>query len=95
MKAIYAKIQSRCVFISAGHVRASGATNPEEVTAKTSFGVYPQELAAHYRADKQEIMRSGRPLVGREELQRRRGGGGRWRSITKAPREAVAGRWGW
>ena len=51
--------------------RGLGAAGPEEVAGKSDFDCYPKELARRYRADEQEILDLGRPLVCRE-------GGDRW-----------------
>ncbi len=51
--------------------RALGAAGPEEVAGTSDFDFYPKELARRHRADEQEILDLGRPLVCRE-------GGDRW-----------------
>jgi hypothetical protein len=63
--------EGRCLFNNAKHVEALGAAGPEEAAGKSDFDFYPKELARRYRADEQEILDLGRPLVCRE-------GGDRW-----------------
>jgi diguanylate cyclase (GGDEF)-like protein/PAS domain S-box-containing protein len=83
---IYAKdTESRFVIGNIAVARLMGAT-PDELLGKTDFDFYPQELAKQYYADEQEIIRSGQPLINREEplmdqLTGRKG----WLSTTKVP----------
>lgn len=44
-----------------------GVTTPNDLLGKTDFDFYPPELAAEYRADEEEILRSGRTLVNKDE----------------------------
>ncbi|MCZ7547372.1 MAG: PAS domain-containing protein [Anaerolineae bacterium] len=44
-----------------------GAHSMDEVIGKTDADFFPPELAAQYYADEQEIMRSGKPMLNREE----------------------------
>jgi hypothetical protein len=45
------------------HLLTAEATGQDEVVGKTGFDFFPQEMAARYLADEQEIGRSGRPLA--------------------------------
>jgi len=74
-------------FITANNAcaRLMGAESPLELVGKTDFEFHPEELAKGYRADEEELMRSGRPMIGREEKARGPGGETRWLSTTKAP----------
>jgi two-component system cell cycle sensor histidine kinase/response regulator CckA len=84
---IYVKdIESRFVIGNVAVGRLMGATTPDELIGKTDFDFYPQELAAQYYADEREIIRSGQPLISREEplmdmITNRWG----WISSTKVP----------
>jgi len=84
---IYAKnTESRFVLGNIAIARLMGTTTPDELIGKTDFDFYPQELATQYYADEQEIIRSGKPLVNREEpfvdqVTGRKG----WLSTTKVP----------
>ncbi len=65
---VYAKdTESRFVIGNIAVARLIGTTTPDELLGKTDFDFYPQELAAQYYANEQEIIRSGQPLVNREE----------------------------
>ena len=50
-----------------------GATAPDDLLGKTDADFYPPGLAAEYRADEEEVLRSGQPLVNKEELHTYRG----------------------
>ena len=84
---IYAKdTEGRFVIGNVAVTRLMGATRPDELLGKTDFDFYPQELAAGYYADEQEIMRLGQPLVSREEpLTDQVTGRKGWLSTTKVP----------
>jgi diguanylate cyclase (GGDEF)-like protein/PAS domain S-box-containing protein len=77
--------ESRYVLNNVAHVRALGASSPDEVAGKTDADFYPEEIAERYRADEQEILLSGRPLIDREEPGEDEEGNRRWHSITKVP----------
>jgi diguanylate cyclase (GGDEF)-like protein/PAS domain S-box-containing protein len=76
--------ESRFVLNNAEHARALGATE-EELVGKWDFDVFPRDLAERYYADEQEIIRSGRALVDREEPVVDHEGNHRWLSTTKVP----------
>ena len=77
--------ESRFVINNRAHVRVLKATTQEEVLGKTDFDMFPQELAAQYYADEQEVIRSGQPLINREEPVVDQAGNRRWLSTTKVP----------
>jgi PAS domain S-box-containing protein len=60
--------QSRFVTTNAAHLRTLRAGSLEEVVGKTDFDFFPRELAQRYHADEQAVVRSGQPLVDREEI---------------------------
>lgn len=65
---IYAKdAQSRFTAANLAVARLMGQETPDKLLGKTDRDVYPPELAARYYADEQEVIRSGQPLLGREE----------------------------
>ena len=84
---IYVKdTKSRFVIGNIAVAGVMGATTPDELIGKTDFDFYPQELAAQYYADEQEIMRSGQPLLNREEpLMDQVTGRKGWLLTTKVP----------
>lgn len=83
---IYVKdTESRYVVSNAAHMRHLGATTPDEVIGKTVFDFFPQELAAQYYADDQEVIRSGQPLPKLEEQSVDHAGNMVWFLTTKVP----------
>jgi PAS domain S-box-containing protein len=90
---IYIKdAEGRYVVDNVAHQRFVGATTPEEVLGKTVFDLFPAELAARYAADDEAIVRSGEPLINREEPIVDRGGAARWLWTTKVPLRDGRGR---
>jgi len=62
---------------------------------KTAFHFYPESLAAKIREDDQEVIRTGNPILNREEVRAAMGAGGsgvRWVSTTKVPLRDSEGR---
>jgi len=79
---IYVKdVESRFVLNNAASLRVLGATGQEEVTGKGDFDFYPADLAGYYYQDEQALLRSGRPLINKEEPHR----DGQWILSTKVP----------
>jgi diguanylate cyclase (GGDEF)-like protein/PAS domain S-box-containing protein len=76
--------ESRFVINNTEHARVLGAPE-EELVGKTDFDVFSRDLAERYYADEQEIIRSGRALVDREEPVVDHAGNHRWLSTTKVP----------
>jgi PAS domain S-box-containing protein len=77
--------ESRFVTTNPVHVRHLRAKTLEEIVGKTDFDLYPRELAASYYADEQAVIRSGQPLVNREERTIDPEGKTRWLLTTKVP----------
>jgi PAS domain S-box-containing protein len=82
---------SRFVINNMAHTRALGASNQDEVVGKTDFDIFPKELAEQYYADEQAVIRSGQPLVDREEPYINPAGAQRWLSTTKVPLQDAHG----
>ena len=83
---IYAKdVESRFILNNSAHLRLLRAHTPEDVAGKNDYDVFPRELATQYYEDEQEIIRSGRPLVNREESVITEEGERRWLLTTKVP----------
>jgi PAS domain S-box-containing protein len=76
---------SRFVINNLAHVRVLGASQPADVLAKTDLDFFPKELALQYRADEEALLRSGRPLLNREEAVVDREGNRQWVLTTKVP----------
>jgi PAS domain S-box-containing protein len=77
--------ESQFVISNMAHVHHLGATTQDEVVGKTDFDIFPQELAAQYYADEQEVIQSGQPLVAREEYTIDPEGRKQWLLTTKVP----------
>ncbi len=77
--------QSRFVTTNAAHLRTLGVRDREDVVGKTDFNFFPRELAEQYYADEQAIVRTGQPLLAREESTVDPAGGTHWMLTTKVP----------
>jgi PAS domain S-box-containing protein len=60
-----------------------GLDDPAQVVGKTHFDFFPEEQAQRSRAEDQEIMRTGRPMVGEDEKIYWPAGREGWLSTTK------------
>jgi len=90
---IYVKdTESRYVVSNNPHVRFLGATTPDEVIGKTVFELFPQELAAQYYADDQELIQSGQPLLNKEEYSIDKTGKRIWNLTSKVPLRDSSGK---
>jgi PAS domain S-box-containing protein len=63
-----------------------------ELVGKTDADFYPPEEARRMSEDDELVMRTGRPVVGKEEKVTRPDGEARWVSVTKVPRYDDQGR---
>ncbi len=65
---VYAK-DTECRFIlnNLAHLRVLGAEQPRDTALKTDLDFFPNDLAVRYLADDREVVRSGQPLINREE----------------------------
>jgi PAS domain S-box-containing protein len=77
--------ESRFIISNLAHVRDLRAKTPYEIVGKTDFDIFPQELAAGFYADEQAVIRSGQPLLNREERTIDPQGKTRWVLTTKVP----------
>src|SRR4051812_31809482 len=59
--------QSRFLVCNVAVAQAMGTT-PAEAIGKTDFDFFPAEMAEAFFVDEQAIIRSGKPLIDREEL---------------------------
>ncbi len=59
--------EGRFIINNSASLRYLGVTTQQELRGKTDFDLLPAELAAKYRADEQSLLRSGQPLINREE----------------------------
>ena len=77
--------QSRFLINNLAHVRAMGATRPDEVTGKTDLDIFPAEMAKQYYADDQALMESSQSLNRREMAVNPRTRETCWLQTTKVP----------
>ncbi|MGV8837114.1 PAS domain-containing protein, partial [Cellvibrio sp.] len=84
---IYAKDEKgRFIYANLALVNMTGAESADSILGKTDFDLNPPAAAQAYTDDDQLVMRSGQPLVGREELLTNfKTGETRWHSTTKVP----------
>jgi two-component system, sensor histidine kinase and response regulator len=83
---IYFKdIASRFIRINKALTTYFGLNDPAQAIGKTDFDFFTEEHARPAYADEQEIIRSGQPVVGKEEKEAWLDGRVRWVSTTKMP----------
>ena len=83
---------SRFALSNTAHLRTLRAASEQEIIGQTDFDRFPQELAAGFYADEQEVMHTGRPLINREEYVVDEQGERRWLWTTKVPLRDDQGR---
>ncbi|MGB7767672.1 MAG: PAS domain S-box protein [Verrucomicrobiia bacterium] len=62
-----------------------GLKSEAEVLGKTDFDFFPQQIAAAFFADDQAVLKTGQPVINREEKVVRPDGEVRWLLTTKVP----------
>jgi two-component system, sensor histidine kinase and response regulator len=84
--AIYFKdLESRFIRINRGLAQLFGLSDPAEAIGKTDFDFFSEEHARQAYLDEQEVIRTGRTLVAREETEHWPDGRVTWASTTKMP----------
>jgi PAS domain S-box-containing protein len=76
---------SRFLRINRALATSFGLSDPAQATGKTDFDFFAEEHAGPALRDEQEILRTGRPLVGKEERETWLQGRVSWVSTTKMP----------
>ncbi len=76
---------SRFVRINQALTTYFGLGDPAQALGKTDFDFYTEEHAREAYADEQEIIRTGQPVVGKEEKETWLDGRVKWVSSTKMP----------
>lgn len=84
--------QSRFVRISRSMAQWFGLKDPAEAINKTDFDIFTEEHAKQAFNDEQEIIRTGRPIIGKEERETWSDGRETWVLTTKLPLVDDAGR---
>jgi PAS domain S-box-containing protein len=65
---IYIKdTQGRFLTANLATARLMGVATPNDLLGKSDWDFYPPELAAQYRADEEELLQSGQPLLDKDE----------------------------
>ena len=84
---VYVKdLQGRYIVSNVAHCAFMGASDPKEIIGKTSFDLFPVELAGRYQVDDLAVIRSSRPCIEREEPTiDRPHGEPMWLSTSKIP----------
>jgi PAS domain S-box-containing protein len=76
---------SRFILINSAMARAFGLKAPEEAIGKSDFDIFTAEHAQSALNDEQEILRTGQPLVGKDEKETWPDGTISWVTTTKLP----------
>jgi PAS domain S-box-containing protein len=77
---------SRFIMNNKSHMDALGARTQDEVVGKTDFDFFPKNLAIKYFQDEQELIKSGKSLIDKEEQAINKSTGkSEWLSSTKVP----------
>jgi PAS domain S-box-containing protein len=84
--------EGRFLQINQSLARRFGLANPVEAIGKTDFDFYLPEHAMPAQADELEIIRSGKPIVGKEEKEVWPDGRVTWVFTTKMPLRDAGGR---
>ena len=77
--------ESRFTRINRAHAKIFGLNDPAQALGKTDFDFFTDEHAQQAFADEQEIMRTGQPMLAREEKETWPDGRVTWVSTTKMP----------
>jgi methyl-accepting chemotaxis protein len=89
---IYVKdVGGRFLLANVAVTRIMGAKAPSDLLGKNDFDFHPKELAALYHEDEQAVIRSGKPLLAREEECRDPAGNLIHLETTKIPLRDAAG----
>jgi PAS domain S-box-containing protein len=85
-------LQSRFLLINQTQSRAMRLSSPAEAIGKSDFDFFTEEHARPAFSDEQEIIRTGRPIVDKEEKETWPDGHVSWVSTTKMPLRDKDGR---
>jgi PAS domain S-box-containing protein len=77
--------ESRFILTNNFQLKLLGVETLQDVIGKTDFDFFPRELAEQYYRDEQEIIRTGKPLVDREERAVYSHGETYWLLTSKTP----------
>ncbi|PHR96521.1 MAG: hybrid sensor histidine kinase/response regulator [Blastopirellula sp.] len=77
--------ESRFTRVSDSIAEFFGVDSPESIIGKTDRDFFPEKFAVETRAEEIRLMKSGAPLIGKEELDHTTDGENVWLSATKLP----------
>ncbi len=77
--------EGRFTRINKAQADTLGISSPEEAIGKTDFDFFAPESATVAFQDEQKLLKSGKPMLGKEEKVVREGGWERWVSASKVP----------
>lgn len=73
------------LIVNYNKAKKHGYVNPDELIGKTDFDLFDEVHALKAFNDEQEIIRTGQPIIGKEEIQTYKDGTTLWVSTTKMP----------
>ncbi len=82
---------SRFLRVNRAGLHAFGLHDPAQTIGKTDFDFFDEKHAGPARADEQEILRTGEPLLGKEEKEVYSDGRVKWMLTSKMPLRDAAG----
>jgi len=82
--------QHRFVYVNPKKAQADGTT-PEAMTGKTDFDFFSETAARKSLKDDERVLKTGEPIINKEERLTGKGGDSRWVLVTKLPRLDQAG----
>lgn len=83
---IYFKdLDSKYLIVNYNKTKRHGYVNPDELIGKTDFDLFDEVHAVKAFNDEQQIIRTGQPIIGHEEMQTYKNGTIMWVSTTKMP----------
>ncbi len=84
--AMYAKdLSCKKIIANPADVHNMGLTSESDVLGKDDFDLYPKKIAEGFYADDQSVIRTGTPVLNREELFLDAKEGKRWLATSKLP----------
>ena len=78
--------EGRYILNNLAHLKSIGMKSQEDTIGKTTFDFHPRELAKQYYEDEMNLVKTGEPLIDKEELVlRQETNEMRWHLTTKVP----------
>ena len=77
--------ESRFLVVNKALTIDNGRKSTSEVIGQSDFDFHAPEIASGFRADEQEILRSGKPMIDKEEYVIEAAGVTKWLLSTKVP----------